>query len=575
MKLFVSVFFAVLLSTFAGGTSAQSLSDFGFGTLNSGSARPLVVVLINSPEVTAPNISAASQNALTDLFFGRSAAAPKQFFRANSRGKFTVAPLGIFGPYSSQAGNCDSQPGSTSKAGRRILRANAMQSLLSDPNFDAGKLDTDRDGILSESEVMVYIIYSCPPNTGTATSGEVRPVDVTANGMRYKGKVASSKPTVLAPTALHELAHLLGTIDLYGQYMACNCDQVSLMHVDHRILSNLDGPHKFLSGWTSPKVIDIADMQTWIVRPGEDLLLHDHTRRPREFFYVEYRTKVGTDQGLPNTGYAIWRVKLSPDKTLDRIQLVTQDTVDFMLTRNVQANGKLFDEKFPAFSPLWFDRTRANVTLEVVPTEENLPPSLKLKGRDVIDAAVSLPEQNRSYFLYRDYYKRYNHEERKQDRIRRMGYGGRSWSEEVQFSDAAINRDDQKIYFFRDGDYFRFSIAKDRIDVRRSISDVWQGVPDSLDAAVMHPRNGKVYFFKGDQYFRYDFTRSQVDKVGKINVDGWSGVPNKLDAALVHKNGKAYFFRGRNYYRYNFDQRKVDKIGIIGLDGWAGIDKWN
>jgi len=135
---------------------------------------------------------------------------------------------------------------------------------------------------------------------------------------------------------------------------------------------------------------------------------------------------------------------------------------------------------------------------------------------------------------------------------------------------AAFKATNGKAYFFTDKKYYRQNLSSDRLEKNAVINGNWKGVPNNIDAALLHI-NGKGYFLKGSTYYRYSFSTDKVDKTGKIGKDGWKGVPSNIDAAVLHTNGKAYFFKDNNYYRYSSSANKVDKIGKIGKDGWKGV----
>ena len=75
-----------------------------------------------------------------------------------------------------------------------------------------------------------------------------------------------------------------------------------------------------------------------------------------------------------------------------------------------------------------------------------------------------------------------------------------------------------------------------------------------MDAAFVWGRNDKIYFFKGSDYYKFDPKKNPpVDSSYPRPVSNWQGVPNNIDAALQYSNGNTYFFKQDNYYRYLID----------------------
>lgn len=121
----------------------------------------------------------------------------------------------------------------------------------------------------------------------------------------------------------------------------------------------------------------------------------------------------------------------------------------------------------------------------------------------------------------------------------------------------------------------------------KSISDGFQGIPNSIDAAFVWSGNGKIYFFKGmhhfanicfeivknnatyikfagDQFYRFDpAAKPPVKSNYPKSVSNWAGVPESLDAALQYTNGYTYFFKAGQYYRFNDRTFAVSLIFLI------------
>ncbi len=200
-------------------------------------------------------------------------------------------------------------------------------------------------------------------------------------------------------------------------------------------------------------------------------------------------------------------------------------------------------------------------------TEKITDNTLTVKNNDlqVINAAVKHPN-GKTHFFVGKYFHMYNTSTGKLEKMGLIGKDG--WYGLPANVDAAlIHPINKKAYIFKGNQYYRYDFTKKKVDKIGIVGqDGWKGLYGPFDAAITHPTNNKAYFFKGNKYYSYDFRTKKI-AVKYINKDSWKGLPESLDAIVMHKNGRAYAFKGDYYYRYVFG-KKVDKKAVIGRDGW-------
>ncbi|MBF0611048.1 MAG: hypothetical protein G8345_04780 [Magnetococcales bacterium] len=148
------------------------------------------------------------------------------------------------------------------------------------------------------------------------------------------------------------------------------------------------------------------------------------------------------------------------------------------------------------------------------------------------------------------------------------------------------NQLDNKIYFFHNNRYSRYSASTMRMDpgYPKAIASGWPGIPDNLDAATYagysnSSRNNKMYLFKGRVYWRWDLSTDTMDEgYPKAINAGWPGLPDNLDAAVYGgysnsgRNNKLYFFKGGSYWRWDIERDRLDPGYPQTIRaGWQGL----
>ncbi len=165
---------------------------------------------------------------------------------------------------------------------------------------------------------------------------------------------------------------------------------------------------------------------------------------------------------------------------------------------------------------------------------------------------------------------------------------------------AAANWGNGKAYFFKDGQYIRYSVRPDMADdllgdrpdpgyPKPINNETWPGLMWTDVDAVANWGNGKAYFFKGSEYIRYDMKDDRADPgyPKPINDKTWPGMiwTDGVDAVVNWGNGKVYFFKGGQYIRYDIESDRADSgfpkpinqknfQGLIWTDGFDDAVNW-
>ena len=135
---------------------------------------------------------------------------------------------------------------------------------------------------------------------------------------------------------------------------------------------------------------------------------------------------------------------------------------------------------------------------------------------------------------------------------------------------AAINRDNGKIYLFDGSQYVRYTEGVPCIMKSNSweVCDWtpghlgWETFLTGIDAAFWRVSNDRIYLFSGPWYVRLTDSTSDGPEDGypKKIAGNWKGLPSSfksgIDAALMREsNGKIYFFKGSQYVRIGGDSK--------------------
>ena len=209
-------------------------------------------------------------------------------------------------------------------------------------SFPFSSFDDDGNGQLTNSEIGIAIVEAAPAtgNNGGSSRwiGERR--DGTdsysvGDGTTIEAlQVVGFAEGVGFDTIAHELAHLLGTEDIYGatsrswqlSIMSSTIDRSS---EDTKETYHLDPWHKIQLGWVKPRIRStekLIDSTECMQLPAQDdarpLVLYDPSRGTNEYYLLENRDpksgRLKYDGDIPGSsgGIAVWYVQTDPDGSL-------------------------------------------------------------------------------------------------------------------------------------------------------------------------------------------------------------------------------------------------------------------
>ena len=314
-----------------GGFGAD-LTDFGWGHMAAASqvngSRPLLVILANFVDGHFDR-DAAYFDAYT---FGGIQGQPSiaGYYSEVSAGRFTWTRAGVIKVDLGHTERYTNQlsyvgPNSADKVYTSNIVYRAMAANLN--VFISHGADGNHS--MNEREMAIAIIT----NDGGGASRHTGLVQY--NGYKWDGVVAILDYRGEFATFCHELAHQLGTIDLYGfgGYnfgLTIMCGTVTLdfnnpaTYFDPSTY-HLDPWHKLQLGWLEPRIRSLRQSSTESLAadqegdPGAPILLWDPQRGASEFFLLEHRSSASSrmpnyDANVPGKGLAIWHVQQDADK---------------------------------------------------------------------------------------------------------------------------------------------------------------------------------------------------------------------------------------------------------------------
>ncbi|XP_019539904.3 matrix metalloproteinase-19-like [Aedes albopictus] len=130
---------------------------------------------------------------------------------------------------------------------------------------------------------------------------------------------------------------------------------------------------------------------------------------------------------------------------------------------------------------------------------------------------------------------------------------------------AAVTYRDQKTYFYKDDQYWKYNKLTLEEGYPRPIEKYFPGIPtDGLDA-ILTEKSGGFLAFKGAQYWFYDTSKTKPVEwyYPKAITGDFVGLPARVDAALMTNAGRRFVFSKMRYYELDDRNRVVLRDGDV------------
>lgn len=304
-------------------TWGQTLTDFGFGILATGSTRRMLVVLADFE--TAPAFAHTPQFYDGLIFNSQQQPSVNGYYNEVSNGRFLWTNAAIIGPihFSSAELGANFTPDTMDFGLRRLLyHSNLVHRAMSSGLFDFAAADLNHDGTVVGRELVIVVISNDGwENMSNRDAGRVAPP---GSPVAWQGLIVRlwHQPEDDFSTTCHEIAHSLGTVDLYGIWgQQCLNTQLTLMGCTGGVPPSfhLDPWHKMLLGWCEPRLVPFSTggvlnlPAAQLGRSDAPVLLFDPGRLGREYFLIEYRTQTtpngpGYDNNVSGNGMVLWHL---------------------------------------------------------------------------------------------------------------------------------------------------------------------------------------------------------------------------------------------------------------------------
>ncbi len=268
-----------------------------------------------------------------DVLFDSPTANVADFFSQSSDGQFTweraTPGNGVIGPFSIPGPRMQFESEAITAAEYvSLIRSEAIAAADS-AGFDFSVYDINGDDFVRDDELSTMIILDAGSG-GAVRSYDPVPVGSGDTAVTVLGSMASIGEESSFSTTAHELAHLAGAIDLYGDPAnSCLSFRLTLMSCTGPEMYDFDPWHKEFLGWKQWPTFDLANPGTRVLKdsgisPADSGFILVDSRSPlNDKLYVELRPSgMSYDQPVGiQEGVAVWYVSENEDGSLASIEL--------------------------------------------------------------------------------------------------------------------------------------------------------------------------------------------------------------------------------------------------------------
>ncbi len=341
----------------------------------SGSPKSLVILVnFSDKSFVVDNAQQAFTNLLNEKNYSGNGAtgSAKDYFEASSNGQFSPNFV-VVGPY--DLPNRRSSYGGNNSAGYDIspreMVIDACMAANSDVDFT--EYDTDGDGVVDN----IFIYYAGHNEAEGATSSTIWPHrSVVGGGVSFDGvriydyactselRGRSGDNMCGIGTFTHEFGHVLGLPDMYATYGSSNhatLGQWDIMDAgsynnNGRTPPSYSSYQRFSLGWLVPTIITqgqllleplLTSNKAYLVA-SEVHNLDGEDPKPREFFMLENRQKIGWDElALPGEGMLIEHINFSRYSWENNTPNNNPDAMGVQIVRADGSSSNLAGDTYP------------------------------------------------------------------------------------------------------------------------------------------------------------------------------------------------------------------------------------
>lgn len=255
----------------------------------------------------------------------------------------------------------------------------------------------DNDNVVEDDELMVVFVQALdsygPTNVYGDAGAKVRAFPRVVNIPGPSGSPALTLAGEFSPigdqtttmTVTHEIAHLFGAFDLYGDY---NNTRLSLMSSTGNEYFHLDAWHKMRMGFNKPTIVPITKwwrtkMHSTLFAASQKanfnpIIFYDPSKGYNEYFMVEFRRPEAWsyDVNVAGQGIVLWHVITDANHNLKEFKQLDNDlpsdkTLATLNAVDYKRGGMdVWTSAHATIAPKWFDGTDSKLRIKIDPNSD-------------------------------------------------------------------------------------------------------------------------------------------------------------------------------------------------------------